>query len=234
MSAANAITDTVVIVVGGNLATIAVIEQSGVSILWEHRGDIPKKHGAGGQSAARFSHERLNAIQRYSKGIAEAARIHIKPNHTRIILSGSGPIKNVVKEEMIQELQKKIVSVVDVQYDGKAGVRETIEKSDSDVIDKSVIAEREAVREFERLLVVSPDRVVYGENELRQAYDQKAVKTVLIDAKRTLDLEVDIVKIRGVTSGGSQFISTFGIGAILYHPVVYEEVEEEEVCELDW
>jgi peptide chain release factor subunit 1 len=227
ITAANAISDTVVIVAGGNLSTIAVIGQSGISVLWEHRGDIPKKHGTGGQSAQRFSRARIEAIQRYAKNVAEAARIHIKPCHTRIVLSGSGNIKSVVHDELTPELRRRVVDMVDVQYDGLAGVREVMVKCDSNSVDKSVIEERDTIKEFERLLNVSPDRVVYGENELMQAYDQRAVKTVLIDAKKTLDLDADMVKIRGVTPGGTQFLSTFGIGAILYHPVTL--IDEEEV-----
>jgi peptide chain release factor subunit 1 len=125
-----------IIVIDGNGTLFARLDQQqGTTILKRFQVTLPKKHGRGGQSASRFERLRREAIHNYLSKVAENAKSvflnnqqHGLVNVDGFIISGSANLKqDLVKSELLgQQIQTKILRVVDVSYGSDNGLQETL------------------------------------------------------------------------------------------------------------
>ena len=97
------------------------------NILHKFSVDLPKKHGRGGQSAARFARLRMEKRKNYIRKVAEiATQMFIendRPSVTGLVLAGSAAFKVELQQSAVfdQRLKKVVIKTVDVSYGGENG-----------------------------------------------------------------------------------------------------------------
>jgi peptide chain release factor subunit 1 len=116
--------------------------------------DLPKKHGRGGQSAARFGRLRLEKRHNYVRKVRACARACVcvlvegltprgqvtefavqhfitndLPNVKGLVLAGSGEFKQqlMLVDFFDQRLKKIVIKMVDTSYGGENGFNQAIE-----------------------------------------------------------------------------------------------------------
>lgn len=165
-------------------AAFGVLRGKTLEVVKEIESGIPRKHRAGGQSARRFERVIEQLTHEFYKRIGEYAnKIFLEiPDLKGIIVGGPGPAKEeFMKGDYLHyQLKEKILGVFDIGYSGEAGIYELVNRAEELLRDVQYVKEREAVNEL--LYNVSRDTglAVYGEQEVRRALEQKAVKTLLL------------------------------------------------------
>ncbi|CAF1048714.1 unnamed protein product [Rotaria sordida] len=126
------------------------------TILKRIQVSLPKKHGRGGQSAARFERLRREAVHNYLTKVAENAKSvflnnqqHGLCNVDGFILSGSANLKEeLVKSDLLgTQIQNKILRIIDVSYGGDSGLQETLRLCTDLLADIKLTQERELLNE---------------------------------------------------------------------------------------
>jgi peptide chain release factor subunit 1 len=173
-----------VLVMDGKEATIATLRGKHVDIVRRLNSTAPGKHSKGGQSAKRFERLRDIAIHEYMKRVAESAN-NIFSNiqdFRGVIVGGPGPIKeDFLKSELLhQNVNKKILGIVDTGYTDEQGVKEVLNKSGELLADLDLLKEKAFMQRFMEELVVGNGLVAYGEKDIRDALEHGAVDTLLI------------------------------------------------------
>jgi len=172
------------IAVDSGEAAFGVLRGKSLEVVKEIESGIPRKHRAGGQSARRFERIIEQLTHEFYKRVGEYAnKIFLEiPDLKGIIVGGPGPAKeDFLKGDYLHyQLKEKILGVFDIGYSGEAGIYELVNRAEELLRDVQYIREREAVNEL--LYNVSRDTgmAVYGEQEVRRALEQKAVKTLLL------------------------------------------------------
>lgn len=213
-------------------ATIGYLRGTQTVVVEHITSGVPGKFKAGGQSAARFSRLIEGMAIEFYKRVSELCNKEFlgKKEVKGLIVGGPGPTKEEFIEYLNNEIKKKILVVQDITYVDESGLQHLVEKS-RDVLSKEAIAEELAVVErFFATLGKDPKRIVYGEEQTRNALQQGAVELlVLSDAleeKKTLEFEelaeqygADVRFISTETAEGRRFRDFSGIGAILRYPI---------------
>ena len=136
------------IIIDGNGTVFATLQGNNKVILQEIHVMLPKKHGRGGQSAARFGRIRLEKRLQYMKKVGELATRHfISDNAVNVkglILGGSANFKaDLEKSEILDDrLKKSVLSLVDVSYGGENGLNEAIQLSAGVLSNVKFLAEK--------------------------------------------------------------------------------------------
>jgi len=144
-----------IIVIDGNGTLFARLDpQQGKTILKRIQVSLPKKHGRGGQSAARFDRLRREAIHNYLSKVAENAKSVFLNNGLAnvdgFVLSGSANLKQeLVKSDLLgQQIQNKILRLIDVSYGGDNGLQETLRLCTDLFADMKLTQERQLLDEI--------------------------------------------------------------------------------------
>ncbi len=167
-----------------NEADIALIMGKKVEPMAHFESIVPGKTRAGGQSSARFSRVREGLLNDWLKQIGEASnKIFEEHNEVKgIILSGSGPIKEMfLKEDYLHAVVKqKILGVIDTSYTGDYGLQETLERGSYLIKEAGVVKEKQLLQKFFNELQKPHGLVTYGLNEVVSALETGAVDTVIL------------------------------------------------------
>ncbi len=169
-------------------------QETGIGILtgdrWEAVDSITSgvagKHRQGGQSARRFERLRENELNEYYHRVAD----HVKKvfidqyNVKGIIVGGPGPTKeNFLKEEYLDyRLQKSVIAILDSSYSGDEGVRELIEKAQTDGIlqEYRVMEEKQLVKKFMGEVHSGRGLGIYGIHDVIKALEGSAADLVIV------------------------------------------------------
>ena len=182
------------VIVERDQATIGVLKGSRIQVLEELEGYVPGKHHRGGQSQRRFDRQIEQFVRGFYKEVADAMNKHFLPLIEKgllksIIVGGPGYAKQDFLEEASEFLdyrvkQKIARELIDVAYQGDAGLRELVIKA-SDVIEKNKYAELvKAIEEFKYHLAKNDGLAVYGDKLVRNALEMGALKFIIVDEER--------------------------------------------------
>ena len=182
------------VIVERDQATIGLLKGSRIQVLEEKEGYVPGKHHKGGQSQRRFDRQIEQFVKGFYKEVAESLNKHFLPLVQKnalkaIILGGPGYAKQDFLEESKEFLdyrvrQKIAPELIDVAYQGYAGLRELAIKA-SDLITKNKYAELvKAIEEFKLHLAKDDGLAVYGDKMVKQALQMGALKYIIIDEER--------------------------------------------------
>ncbi|MBU2589914.1 MAG: peptide chain release factor aRF-1 [Nanoarchaeota archaeon] len=211
-------------------ATIGMLKGTQITELVSMHSSVPGKFKAGGQSASRFARIREEATKEFLNRVNDAAQkefLGLK-NLKGILLGGPGNLKEELMNSNYfnNELKLKVVSIQDLSYTGDFGLKELVERS-QEVLSKEVIAEEKKIMDkFLKLLATDEKKVAYGQKEVKNALDLKAVDLLLlsedIDEKLSEEFEdqaetsgTEVMFISTETSEGIQLKEFGGIAAIL-------------------
>ena len=136
---------------------------------------VAGKHRQGGQSARRFERLRENELNEYYHRVADYAKKIFIDQYTikGLIVGGPGPTKeNFLKEEYLDyRLQDSIISTLDTSYSGDEGVREIINKAQSEGVltEYRVVEEKKLVKKFMSEVHSGKGLGIYGIHDVMNA-----------------------------------------------------------------
>ncbi len=185
-----------ILIVERDQGTIGILKGARLEVLEELSDYIPGKHKMGGQSQRRFDRIIEQMVEEFFKRFAEHAGRHLIPFLEKgklkgIIVAGPGYAKvDFVKGGYLDYRLQRLVSkeLVDVAYQGDQGLKEVVMKAKSVVQTQLYRDAVEAMEEFKAHLARNTGMVVYGDQEVKNAIEMGAVKTLLIHEERE-DLE---------------------------------------------
>ncbi|CAF1026881.1 unnamed protein product [Didymodactylos carnosus] len=155
-----------IIVVDGNGALFARLENTRALVLQKFNVDLPKKHGRGGQSQLRFERLRKESIHNYLRKVAEACTSNFISKETGLvnidkgfIVAGSANLKHelINGDLMNVKIKTKIQRVVDVQYGAENGLQEAIKLCSDLFTDLKLANDRKELDDFFTLIRLSND-----------------------------------------------------------------------------
>jgi peptide chain release factor subunit 1 len=168
-------------------ADIALLNGKKIESIAHFESIVPGKSRAGGQSSARFARVREGMLNDWLKHIGEASN-KIFAEHREVIgilLSGSGPIKEIFfKEEYLHaDIKKKILGLVDTSYTGEHGLHETLVRGEDLIREAGVVQERKMLEKFFTELQKPHGFSVYGIENILDVMRKGAVDIVIINEK---------------------------------------------------
>lgn len=215
-------------------ATIGLLKGASITVIFNLTSGVPGKTRAGGQSAARFSRLRDEMAKEFYNRIGNAAnKAFLEMKELKgIILGGPGPTKEEFFEAdyMNNEIKKKVLAIEDITYTDESGLHHLVEKSQSILAKEMITKEKELMQKFFELLSTTPEKVAYGQEEVKKALEMGAVDTLLLSE----DLDPDLIEkleeeaekigttteiISTETREGVQLKEIGGIAAILRFPI---------------
>jgi len=185
-----------IIIVERDQATIGVLKGTKLEVLEELSDYVPGKHKMGGQSQRRFDRIIEQMVENFFKRLGEHANRLLLPYLEKgklkgIIVAGPGYAKKDFLEGKYLDyrLQRLVAKqLVDVAYQGEAGLREAVLRAETVVQTQLYRDAVNALEEFKRHLAKGTGLVVYGERDVKEALEMGMVKTLLIHELRP-DLE---------------------------------------------
>lgn len=215
-------------------AIIAVLKGKTIIPLRKTHSHVPGKQKAGGQSAKRFSMNRDLALKAHMKKVADIIKNEflMKEHLKGILIGGPGPIKHELVENnfLTGDIQKKIIAVKDLSYTDEFGLQELLDLSKDVLANEEVTKEKNLVGNFLKQLLLAPEKVSYGVENVKKALAMGAVETLLLS--ESLDANVideceevaisfntTVHIISTETREGVQLKEIGGIGALLRYAI---------------
>ena len=110
-----------------------------------------KKNKKGGMSQARFQRLRVGAIEHFLKEVAdEMVKLFSKDNVVKIVITGPGNAKILLKDYLPNEVKNEILDVIDVDFDEADGylisrAEEAVMKDEKETVLNNVIRLKEEI-----------------------------------------------------------------------------------------
>ena len=133
---------------------------------------LPKKHGRGGQSAARFGRIRMEKRNHFLKKIAEMSSQYFIPDGQKtniqgLVIGGSSEFKNELNSSGLldERLRIKIYQTIDLSYGGEAGFNQAIDSCSSVLSDIKFIKEKKLLQSYYDEISRDSGKYIYGASE---------------------------------------------------------------------
>nr|WP_321496974.1 Vms1/Ankzf1 family peptidyl-tRNA hydrolase [uncultured Methanolobus sp.] len=140
--------------------------------------DLMNKHKKGGWSQARFNHLRKGAIKSFLSEVAENVQDTCGKLQTKgLIIAGPGEAKQQLMEMLSQEIQHKVLGVIDVPIDIS---RDELVEAGDNVLQESEHSESRHVAEELKSALLKGGLAVHGVDEVKSALEQARVNTLII------------------------------------------------------
>jgi peptide chain release factor subunit 1 len=157
------------VVMDGNGCLYGTLCGSTCTVLQKFTVELPKKHGRGGQSAARFARLRVEKRQNYVRKCAEHATQHFienneRPNVQGLVLAGCASFKlELLNSDVFDPRLKAIViKTVDTSYGGENGFNQAIELSKDALADVKFVREKKLLDDYMEEIAKETDKYCYG------------------------------------------------------------------------
>lgn len=215
-------------------ATIGLLEGKSIKVLQHMTSGVPSKVRAGGQSAARFSRITEGLAKEFFRRVSEAMKGHLFENKKLkgILVGGPIPTKDEFLEtgNLVTHLKDKVIAVKDLGNTDASGLRDLVDLSQDVLAEIEVTKQKKILDDFFKMLAKEPEKVAYGEKEVRQRLNEGAVKILVLskslprekikeleDLARQTSVEIHIVT--NDTTEGVQFDNIGGVGGIMRYAV---------------
>jgi peptide chain release factor subunit 1 len=173
-----------ILLIDASAATFAKLQGRRLEILRKETSGVPGKTRAGGQSARRFERLREMRLQEYFRRVGEHAdELFLSIEDLKgLIVGGPGPTKyDFDKGDYLNYvLKSKIIDMIDTSYVDEQGVKEIVDKAPEIMRKIRYIEEKEAMQQFLYEIGHDTGLATYGEEEVRNALETGAVKTLLL------------------------------------------------------
>ncbi|MEM4230716.1 MAG: peptide chain release factor aRF-1 [Candidatus Pacearchaeota archaeon] len=211
-------------------ATIGLLEGKQIKVLRKLTSGVPGKYRAGGQSSVRFERIREGLAKEFYRRIADSMKevFFNMPKLKGILIGGPIPTKEEFLKEgnLVTALKEKVIGVKDIGYADEHGLELLVEASQDILSQQEIIHEKKLLENFFEMLGKSPEKVVYGKENVEKALQYGAVKTLIISKKieksvihnlikKAEDISAEVEIVSTDTPEGEQFFNLSGIGAIL-------------------
>ena len=210
------------VIITGSESRFYFVSKTHEKLLAKITTKLPNNHRRGGQSQARIGRLRDEAIHRYLITLVEKATELFTKNGLAIvdtlILVGNAELK-----EKVKTLLKINVETVTITTSGAFNIPELRLMpifNECLETDKS----KKVVSEFEELVAIGSDKIVYGPEETVQMLEKKLISKVIIHKDFENKVQITSAKVYTTTS---ELIRSFGgIVGILYYNSIYDEATE--------
>merc|ERR1712216_167328 len=160
------------IIIDGKGLLIGQLNGNKREILLKLSVSLPKKHGRGGQSAARFGRIRMEKRNHFLKKIAEMSSQYFIPDGQKtniqgLIIGGSSEFKNELNSSGLldERLRIKIYQTIDLSYGGEAGFNQAIDSCSSVLSDIKFIKEKKLLQSYYDEISRDSGKYIYGASE---------------------------------------------------------------------
>ena len=215
-------------------ASIGVLEGKHAKMLQHMTSGVPGKTRAGGQSSQRFARIRESMAKEFFKRVAEAMKGHFFENKKikGLLIGGPIPTKEdfLEKGQLATSLKDKVIAVKNLGGTKLSGLIELVNLSEDVLAEQEVTKQKKVLDEFFETLAKEPDKVTYGEAEVKDRLDKGAIAKLILsksgdrilikslkDKAKETSTEVHIVTEE--TTEGVQFNNLGGIGGILRYEI---------------
>lgn len=174
------------IVMDGNGSLFGTLCGNTREVLHKFTVDLPKKHGRGGQSAARFGRLRMEKRHNYVRKVAEEAVRHFitddKINVHGLVLAGSADFKKELSQSDMFDprLQAKVLKMVDVSYGGENGFNQAIELAAESLANVKFIQEKKLISQYFDEISLDTGKYCFGIQDTLKALELGAVETLIV------------------------------------------------------
>ncbi|KAJ2813255.1 translation termination factor eRF1 [Coemansia furcata] len=188
------------IVIDGNGCLFGQVTGNTRKVIRQFTVDLPKKHGRGGQSAARFGRLRMekrhNYIRKVSEEAVNAFIANDKVTETGIVVAGSAEFKHELQKSDLLDprIKARIVDTVDVSYGGINGFDQAISLSQGALANVKLVQESKLIGKFFDELSLDTGKYAYGLESTLKALDMGVVETLIVWE----NLDVNRVILRGL------------------------------------
>ena len=160
------------IIIDGKGLLIGQLNGNKREILVKLSVSLPKKHGRGGQSAARFGRIRVEKRNLFLKKIAELSSQYFIPDGQKpiiqgLIIGGSSEFKNELNssELLDEKLRTRIYQTIDLSYGGEAGFNQAIDFCSSILSDIKFVKEKKLLQFYFDEITKDSGKYIYGFTE---------------------------------------------------------------------
>jgi peptide chain release factor subunit 1 len=165
-------------------ATFATLQGRRLEIVQKITSGVPGKFAKGGQSQRRLERGREAKMQEYFTRVGHHINEAFLPitDLKGIIIGGPGPTKDDFQkgDYLHYTLKDKIVATIDTSYASESGVDEVVDRSPEILRKVRYVQEKKVMQEFLYEIGHDTGLATYGENDVRQALERGAVKTLLL------------------------------------------------------
>jgi peptide chain release factor subunit 1 len=162
------------LLVSSNYAKIYTVDLGRVEDTKKLSADIMNKHKKGGWSKARFNRLRRGAIHAFFTEVIEELQ---KRADERIIIAGPGTAKNQLVDMLPEDLNKKIVDILDINIDDE---QKLLKESLSLISEREQRQSHGAVRHLKNE-ILKDGLAVYGVEETLQAVKNGQIELLIIE-----------------------------------------------------
>lgn len=173
------------VIMDGAGCLFGTLQGNNRTILHQFNVALPKKHGRGGQSAARFGRIRLEKRHNYVTKVAELATQHFitddKPNIKGLVLAGSANFKNDLNQSDLfdKRLLEIVVKIVDVSYGGENGFNQAISLSEDALSNVKFVEEKKLISKYFEEIALDTGMIVFGVKDTLTAMESGALETLM-------------------------------------------------------
>ncbi|MBW2985922.1 peptide chain release factor aRF-1 [Candidatus Woesearchaeota archaeon] len=193
-------------------ASVALLKGKTIVPLLKTHSHVPGKMKAGGQSAHRFEQNRALALKDHMKKVADYMKDEflMREGVKGIIVGGPGPTKHELVDGnfLTGDIKKKIIGVKDLSYTEEFGLQELVDRSEDILAKEEIVDEKKVMARFFEGLAKDPDKVSYGEKEVKKALNMGAVDVLLISESLSDELIDDFDELAKKFSTEVKIIST--------------------------
>lgn len=191
------------IVMDGNGCLYGTLCGNTRKVLHKFSVDLPKKHGRGGQSAARFARLRLEKRKNYVRKVAEmSTQLFIendKANVKGIICAGSAAFKVELQQSQHFDLRlrKIVIQTVDVSYGGQNGFNQAIELSAACLGNIKFVHEKKLITQYFDEIATDSGKYCFGVKDTLRALEMSAIEKLIVYE----NLEMDRIEMKDSATG---------------------------------
>ncbi|KAI4292919.1 peptide chain release factor subunit 1 [Pancytospora philotis] len=236
------------VVIDGHGTLFATLQGNVQTIIQYISVDLPKKHGRGGQSAARFGRLRVEKRLHYVKKVTEMITnfyvTNSLPNVEGIVLAGHSDLKNELAP--LIDARLTVIASVDTNYGNRNGFNQAIELCGDVLRDVKFSKEKKILQTFLYEVNMNSGKFCYGLQATIGCLESGAIETLIVWDSTDIEHEdqpfidwiaenyknygCSLVFVSDLTSEGTQFVEGFGgIGGILRYKLDIEDFDELEL-----
>ena len=183
-----------IIAIDNRESTTAVLEGKKYRIIDKAHSTVPGKIKAGGQSAHRYEHLRLDAANDFYHRVAEHINKEIMPYIDKIegvVLGGPGSTKKdfFEKEYLDYRIRDKTIGFLDVTYTNESGIREIIDAAQDLLKETEIVIEKQAIAEFFKAAIKS-SLAAYGFDDVISALKTNRANKVLVSEGLNKEIKI--------------------------------------------
>jgi len=173
------------IIMDGSGCLFGTLQGNTRTILQQISVQLPKKHGRGGQSAARFGRLREEKRHNYVRKVAELATQNFitddKANVKGLVLAGSANFKNDLSGSDLfdKRLDAIVIKIVDVSYGGENGFNQAISLAEDALSNVKFVEEKNLISKYFEEIALDTGMIVYGVEDTLKSLEIGALDLII-------------------------------------------------------